>query len=207
MTLYCPDAECANVAFDDAEFMCERHNLDLVAEPPASRQRPATAPPSPGNDPRPAPPAPAPPAPAPPGSGRAWSTATCWSCQAPSPNAGNTRCLECPETLIPPRLLLRWDSGMVKLDPGESVQLGREGSYAGLFREHINVGRAHATVGVDPDGTVWITPMTTRNGTFRPADTDDELLPGRRYDLRDGETLRFARDMRAAVAVYALPGT
>jgi hypothetical protein len=130
----------------------------------------------------------------------------CWSCSTPSPNPGNTECFECFEPLTPPRLLLTWDRGTVRVDPGDSVQLGREGPHARLFDGHGNVSRRHALVGVDPDGTPWISPLEPTNGVFHPAD-GPELDPGSRRDLHDGETLRFALDVRATIAVYALPGT
>lgn len=180
MAMYCPHRECAGEAFDDAEFLCRRHRLDLVPEPPAREEATARS------------------------GGRRWCVDVCWNCGAESSNADNSRCLKCPEALVPPRLLLTWDTGRVRLGPGESVELGREGPHERIFRDHGNVSRKHATVGVEPDGDVWILPVDTTNGTFRLGDPEEELTPGRRHALRDGETVRFARDVPAEVAVFAL---
>jgi len=202
MALYCHGSGCETAVFDDAEFMCDRHNLDLVPDPPPARDERAAPPP----DAEPPGPTTSAARPATPDSGRSWKSDKCWNCEAVPPNPGNTRCLQCPESLVPPRLLLTWGAGTVRLDPGDSVQVGREGPHARLFRDHGNVSRRHAMVGVDQDGTAWIEPLPAAiNGTFRPGDTDNELLPGRRYELRDGETVRFARDVTASVAVFALP--
>jgi hypothetical protein len=181
MPQYCHRSGCEDVDYGDAEFLCPTHNVDLLPDPPPGRAGPR-------------------------GSGRAWTSDVCWSCGAPSRNPDNTECLECLEPLTPPRLVLTWERGTVRVDPGDSVQLGREGPHARLFDSYGNVSRRHATVGVDADGTPWIRPLEPTNGVFHPAD-GPELDRGSRHDLHDGETLRFALDVRATIAVYALPGT
>ena len=192
MARYCHQRGCETRTYDDDEFMCPDHNVDLLDDPPPVRAEPVAPPP--GDTPS------TPAAPTPPTTsgrqaadpGRSWRTATCWACGTPSPNPANTLCLTCPEALVPPRLLLTWAGGAVRLNPGESVELGREGPHARIFRDHGNVSRRHATVVVDDDGTAWVEPLPAVNGTFR-------------VGAADGETLRFARDVTATVAVYALP--
>lgn len=192
MTRYCHEPGCETAEYDDAEFMCSVHNIDLVADQPTGARSEA----QPDDEGRTS------------GSGRSWNSDTCWNCGEPSLNPENVDCVDCAEALVPPRLLLTVGTSRVPLKPGESVLVGREGRYAHLFRDNDNVSRQHATVGVDPDGTAWIEPVeTSLNGTFRLADTVEELDPGRRHRLSDGETLRFARDVSASVQVYALPNT
>ena len=189
MAMYCPRPDCVGNPFDDSEFMCFTHRVDLVSEPP----------PSLGDEPA----ASTPPA----DTGRAWRVDVCWNCGVESPNPENTSCLRCNEALVPPRLLLDWETGKVRLGPGETAELGREGPYAKIFREYGNVSRMHATVGVEPNGDAWIHPRETPNGTFRPGDPDEELSPDRRHMLGDGMPLRFARNHLAKVAVFALPNS
>lgn len=201
MPMYCPDGECAGIEYDDYEYQCRVHERELVpfrpdtAAPPTDAGPADTTAPGDGTDRS-----------AGPDSGRPWNADQCWSCQAQSPNRENGNCVRCLESLVPPRLVLTWDTGSIRLRPGESVRLGRRKPYEHLFDGHGNVSREHADVGVDADGTAWIEPVETAgNGTFRPGTPDVELFHGSRHELRDGQPLRFARDVMIDVAVFALP--
>ncbi|MEY9893385.1 hypothetical protein ABIA35_006399 [Catenulispora sp. MAP12-49] len=139
------------------------------------------------------------PGPAPDGA-QAWDRSRCWNCGSVPPDETNVECLDCHRALTPPRLLLRFPAGEVELEPGASAELGRVGPYARIFRNHPNVSRRHAVVGVDADGTAWIRPLPTPNGTF----LDGSEIPGTdRHSLRDGHRIRLALHAEGLAAVYA----
>lgn len=202
---YCRDG----TTYEPSTLTCPIDKSDLV--PVVEEDKPD---PSGSGDPtEPTPPADSPPAP--PG-GRSWTTETCWNCGAYSINPDNTECLQCRKRLVPPRLLLtvgreslpRPDRS-VELDPGESAELGREeGPHAALFEDFPNVSRRHARIGVDADGTAWIEPYESTNGTFHgPGPGGLELDPGVRRPLVPDEAFRFARDATITVLLYAMPDT
>jgi len=139
------------------------------------------------------------PGPAPDGA-RAWDRSLCWNCGSLRPEETNVECLRCHRALVPPRLLLRFPAGEIEVQPGTTAELGRVGPHARIFRNHPNVSRRHALVGADPDGTVWIRPLPTPNGTFLDGveipDTD-------RHQIRDGHTIRLALHAEGLATLYA----
>ena len=143
-----------------------------------------------------------------PGAGPAalsWDRARCWSCGTASPNpATNTECLKpgCHRSLTPPAVFLRFPGGDVEVAWGGSVELGRLGAHAPVFRNHPNVSRHHARIGAELDGTVWIEPFTTPNGTFL-----DGTEIHTRQRLRTGHRVRLARNVDGEARVYAREDT
>lgn len=188
-------AECGpGVPYDD-EPMCPVHMCELVPED----QLVASDPPPPvegtgdgtagGNGPGPAS-----------HGALAWDRSRCWYCGSIPPRETNTACLNCHRPLVPPRLLLRFPAGEIEVEPGGTADLGRAGPHARIFRNHPNVSRRHAVVGADPDGTVWIRPLTTPNGTF----LDGEELQGTgRQMLHNGQTVRLALHAEGLATIYA----
>jgi hypothetical protein len=87
---------------------------------------------------------------------------------------------------------------------GEPLRLGRDADWApasaGALRDLSTVSRRHASVTVDPDGTVWIAEETdgTLNGTWV---NDGHLLPGERHRLRHGDRLRLGRRVGCTVRI------
>lgn len=130
----------------------------------------------------------------------AWSRDRCWHCGREAA-AGNTRCtnLTCGRSLVPPALHIRFTGGEVELPVGERAELGRLGDYQRVFRDHPNVSRAHAVVRVDPDGTSWVEPLTTPNGTFL---NDVEIQPALPRQLASGDRIRFARNAEGTITLY-----
>lgn len=143
-----------------------------------------------------------------PGAGPAalsWDRARCWSCGTASPNpATNTECLKpgCHRSLTPPAVFLRFPGGDVEVAWGGSVELGRLGAHAPVFRNHPNVSRHHARIGAELDGTVWIEPFITPNGTFL-----DGTEIHTRQRLRTGHRVRLARNVDGEARVYAREDT
>jgi hypothetical protein len=134
-----------------------------------------------------------------------WDRSRCWSCGTASPNpAANTECLKpgCHRSLTPPAVLLEFPGGEVEVGWGGSVELGRLGANASVFRNHPNVSRHHARIGAEPDGTVWIEPFTTPNGTFLDG---TEIYTRQR--LRTGHRVRLARNVDGEARVYAREDT
>ncbi|WP_428966173.1 FHA domain-containing protein [Micromonospora fluostatini] len=123
--------------------------------------------------------------------------ATCWNCGSPPANETNTECLnpDCRRSLTPPALFVVFEYGQVEVEPGGRAELGRQGPYGRLFRPYPNVSRRHAVVGVEPDGTAWIEPFATPNGTFV---NGEEVEPVRR-PLTAGDRVRLARDAEGTV--------
>lgn len=132
-----------------------------------------------------------------------WDRSRCWNCGTAPPSSANTECLNpaCRRRLIPPALLLRFPAGEVEIDPGASAELGRLGAHARLFRSHLNVSRRHAVVGVEADGSAWIEPCATPNGTFVDG---AEIPPLARRPLRTGQQVRFAMNAEGVATVYAM---
>ncbi len=163
-----------------AERRCPTHFEPLVpcpekaespaAEAMASGPEPAAAQPSgplPGS-PRPA-------------DGLSWEKARCWNCDTEAPDSRNSECLRCGKALVPPRLVLTVSTetrtvGTIELACGQATLLGRSGPHARMFEPLGNVSRSHARVGVDADGSAWIEPLNTPNGTFHGPDAR-ELPP------------------------------
>ncbi|MFF7159444.1 FHA domain-containing protein [Streptomyces sp. NPDC008139] len=101
----------------------------------------------------------------------------------------------------PPRALrLRFPSGeIVPVEPANSIRLGRDPKYCPavpFLAAHDNLSRIHATVGVEPDGSAWISDESSTNGTFVHG---YRLAPGERAPVRPGDTLRLAADVTVRV--------
>ncbi len=98
-------------------------------------------------------------------------------------------------------LTLAFDGGEHHLDPGASLLLGRDPALSpagATLAAHDNVSRRHATVGVDADGSAWVTDEHSTNGTH----VNGARVPaGGRVPLRDGDTLRLAADVTAHVSL------
>ncbi|MDQ7803298.1 FHA domain-containing protein [Amycolatopsis sp. A133] len=180
--------------FDDDKSLCPRHMCPLVEA--ADREPPAPAPgPAPAGVPdRAGVPGPAA------GQRTAWSRDHCWYCGHEAA-AGNTRCtrMSCGRPLTPPALHIRFAGGEIELREGERVQLGRLGDCQRVFQEYPNVSRAHAVVRVDPDGTAWVEPLTTPNGTFL---NDVEIQPALSRRLASGDRIRLARTAEGSITLY-----
>lgn len=128
-----------------------------------------------------------------------WDRLHCWNCDTEAPDVSNTECLGCHRSLTPPALLIRFPGGEIEVEPGTSVELGRTGRHARLFRHHANVSRRHALVGVEPDGSAWIEPLATPNKTF----LDGVELPDlTRRRLRARQQVRFALNLEGTAVVY-----
>jgi hypothetical protein len=130
----------------------------------------------------------------------AWDRSRCWYCGSVPPTETNSACLDCHRALVPPRLLLRFPAGEIEVEPGATAELGRVGPHARVFRNHPNVSRRHAVVGVDPDGTVWIRPLPTPNGTFLDG---EEIQEADRRRLHNGHMIRLALHAKGLATVYA----
>jgi hypothetical protein len=115
--------------------------------------------------------------------------AVCWNCKTVSPNAANTTCVRCHESLVAPMLVIEFEEGSVVVrSAGQSVELGRAGVYSHVFARYPNVSRWHATVGVDAQGEAWLTPNPSApNGTFL---NGHEILE--RKGIGPGDQIRFA---------------
>ncbi len=105
-----------------------------------------------------------------------------------------------PLPLAPPRVVLGFAGGDVRLAPGEQAALGRNAGkaplYAPLFAAHTNVSRLHATAGMNESGTMWIRDEGSLNGTFV---NDERLVPGAPRQLSVGDTVRLALDAKGEV--------
>ena len=96
-------------------------------------------------------------------------------------------------------LRLAFPTGNVEVPAGTTLLLGRdpaESLVAAAFADYDNVSRRHATVAVDDNGTATITDERSTNGTFV---NGDRILPGRPVRLADGDVVRLAADVSAAV--------
>lgn len=123
----------------------------------------------------------------------------CWNCGASVQDQRNTICLECRKSLDPPAAQLRFPNGEIELERGDATVLGRHGPHHRVFRDHPNVSRRHARIGVDGAGNVWIEPqLFVLNGTFADG---VELAPGR-HTLRARTRLRLARDVDCELRIF-----
>jgi pSer/pThr/pTyr-binding forkhead associated (FHA) protein len=107
--------------------------------------------------------------------------------------------MSCGRSLTPPAVLVKFAGGEIELSEGERAQLGRLGDHRRLFQEYPNVSRAHAVVRVDPDGTAWVEPLSTPNGTFL---NDVEIPPAQGRRLASGDRIRFARNAEGSITLY-----
>ncbi|RSN46038.1 hypothetical protein DMC64_14950 [Amycolatopsis sp. WAC 04197] len=129
-----------------------------------------------------------------------WSHDRCWHCGKEAA-AGNTRCTQmtCGRSLTPPHLHIKFAGGEVELSAGVRAELGRLGEHQRLFASYPNVSRAHAVVWVDAEGTAWIDPLPTPNGTFL---NGVEIQPTLSRRLASGDRIRFARDAEGSITLY-----
>lgn len=97
-------------------------------------------------------------------------------------------------------LRLRFPDGeIVPVEPGARVRLGRDPQLCpevGFLAKHDNLSRRHATVGVESDGSGWITDEGSTNGTFVRG---YRLAPRTREPLHPGDTIRLAADVTVRV--------
>ncbi|MDV9200831.1 FHA domain-containing protein [Streptomyces sp. Wh19] len=104
------------------------------------------------------------------------------------------------------RVVLHFDTLALSLParPGEPLRLGRDTDWApassGAFAELTTVSRRHASVTVDPDGSVWVTEESdgTVNGTWV---NGAHLLPGARHRLRHGDRLQLGHRVACTVRI------
>jgi hypothetical protein len=101
----------------------------------------------------------------------------------------------------PPRALrLRFPSGeIVPVEPGVRIRLGRDAQMCPAVKflaVYDNLSRLHAVVGVETDGSAWITDEGSTNGTFVHG---YRLAPEERATLRPGDTVRLASDVTVNV--------
>lgn len=193
--LCCP--ECPGKTYDDSHVVCPEH-CSVALEP-------CPVQPESENDAGPAAEAEDTPSSA---GERSWDADVCWSCGA-SPNRENSECSRCCKRLVPPRLVMTVGDGSltartIELDRGDSAELGRLGPHATLFKPFPNVSRRHAKVRVDDDGSMWLTPLPTPNGTFYGPELR-EIPPNVPQRLNPEDMLRFALRAMITVTVYALP--
>ncbi|WP_154814501.1 FHA domain-containing protein [Actinophytocola xinjiangensis] len=126
---------------------------------------------------------------------------TCPSCGATVPDPANLVCVECLTTLgAPPGgPSVAFTGWRVALPNPGSVLLGRDPEQspsAGHLAPHDNVSRRHATVGVEPDGSMWVRDEYSANGTF----VNDVPVPaGRTVPVSAGDRVRLASDVEAVV--------
>ncbi|WP_410597391.1 FHA domain-containing protein [Amycolatopsis sp. lyj-23] len=132
--------------------------------------------------------------------------ARCPACGAGVPDPANLVCVECLEPLAAqpaPRaggaVRLVFGGQAVDVPRPGTVLLGRDPGQspaAGVFARHDNVSRRHASVGVEPDGRMWVRDEHSTNGTF----VNDTPVPGgRTAPLVHGDRLRIASDVVAVV--------
>lgn len=96
-------------------------------------------------------------------------------------------------------LRLVFPDGAAVVEPGGRLRLGRDPQQCPSVRFLVgrdNLSRLHASVGVDPDGSAWITDEGSTNGTFVRG---IRIVAGERVALRPGDALRLAADVTARV--------
>ncbi|MCZ4119356.1 FHA domain-containing protein [Streptomyces sp. H39-S7] len=96
-------------------------------------------------------------------------------------------------------LRLVFPDGAAVIEPGGRIRLGRDPQQCPSVRFLVgrdNLSRLHASVGVDPDGSAWITDEGSTNGTFVRG---TRITAGERVALRPGDALRLAADVTARV--------
>jgi hypothetical protein len=179
----------------EGEQLCRECFRKLPATGPGPEPEPAAGPgPTPEPDPEPAPERePAPDA--------ADEVPACPHCDAEVPDPRNQVCVECHGSLVPAvTLRVSFPAGEAVVPPGQEVPVGRDPAsspVAGLVADRDNVSRLHATIGVDAAGA-WIRDERSTNGTYV---NDVPVSPGTQVRLADGDTLRLAADVTAAVHV------
>lgn len=91
---------------------------------------------------------------------------------------------------------LRFPGGQtVLIEPGVRIRIGRDPRVCPSVRflaGHDNLSRIHATVGVEDDGSAWITDEGSTNGTFVHG---YRLAPRQPAALRPGDSVRLAGDL------------
>lgn len=97
-------------------------------------------------------------------------------------------------------LRLQFPGGdIVEVAPGFSIRLGRDPQLCPavtFLAGHDNLSRVHARVGVDADGTAWITDEGSTNGTYVGG---YRLATNETAPLRPGDTFRLAADVHVSV--------
>jgi FHA domain len=99
-----------------------------------------------------------------------------------------------------PRLQLSFRFGVVELEVGQEVMLGRDASDQRLaaLNDMNNVSRRHATIGLSNRGA-WVRDEHSTNGTYV---NDRPVAAGEMVDLAEGAELRLASNIRADVRLY-----
>jgi FHA domain-containing protein/double zinc ribbon protein len=135
--------------------------------------------------------------------------ATCPACGAVIADRSVTTCPTCGKPVVVTGpisavvLRLSFPTGNVDVPAGTSLVLGRdpaESLVAAAFAPYENVSRRHATVMVSDGGEATIRDEHSTNGTFV---NGDRVVPGTDVRLGDGDSVRLAADVTAAVS---LPG-
>jgi hypothetical protein len=97
-------------------------------------------------------------------------------------------------------LRLHFPSGdVVEVAPGYSIRLGRDPQLCPavtFLADRDNLSRIHARVGVEADGSAWITDEGSTNGTYVRG---YRLTANHKAALRPGETFRLAADVHVSV--------
>ena len=129
----------------------------------------------------------------------------CWNCGAKEAPR-DRRCTVCGSPRAHVVLLCADPCLELRHAAGRPLNLGRSSSWAPgtatAFADRKMVSKRHASVTVEPDGSAWVEepPEGSRNHTFV---NEDELKPGVRTPLRDGDLLRLGKAVvRFTVRVY-----
>ncbi|MFI0719665.1 FHA domain-containing protein [Streptomyces sp. NPDC021203] len=91
------------------------------------------------------------------------------------------------------------DGEIVEVAAGYSIRLGRDPQLCPavtFLARRDNLSRVHAWVGVETDGSAWITDEDSTNGTFVRG---YRLTPNEATPLRPGDTFRLAADVHVNV--------
>jgi hypothetical protein len=135
-----------------------------------------------------------------------FATRLCWNCGDPVPRSA----ADCPSCLTPlAHLVLELDTTpalRATACPGRPLRLGRDPEWAPktalALSRSPGVSRRHATIGVDPDGTAWLTDggaSGSLNGTWL---NGHRLTPaGTRHRLHDRDELALGRRVRGTVRI------
>ena len=99
-----------------------------------------------------------------------------------------------------PRLQLSFHFGVVELEVGQEMMLGRDAPDRRLAPLHDmnNVSRQHATIGLSTRGA-WVRDEHSTNGTYV---NGSPVVAGETVDLAEGAELRLASNVRADVRLY-----
>jgi hypothetical protein len=190
--LSCANCRQANLPDEHGDaFVCQRHGTRLKPAPVAAD--PPLAEPA-GLGPASEPVAGAPPE---------ESTARCWNCRGLLDDPDADRCRSCDAELPGPPLSLHFDVGVIKVERGRPIELGRSPATAhSAILSADTVSRRHAAVWVDEDDHAWIRPGDTTNGTWLRG---QRLTPGSEVRLTDGDVLGLGREVRAKIVVQRWP--